>query len=155
MRVKIGERFKMTAAFMTALGVEEVDAEGEEVAEEEEASATEANERDGACRHATNTRQKREYVAHLLNSPLVRCLHADTAFRDNMETSRDSTSQMKDPVRQQQYATFPEMGRENDFPETCTEVTVLGGRDWNGFRANCSSSIPALSHQASNGRRIA
>ena len=52
MRVRIGERLTMTAALMTALDVED------DGAAEEEASATEANERDGACRHAAYTRQK-------------------------------------------------------------------------------------------------
>ena len=43
---------------MTALGVVEVDAADGGVAGEEEASATEANVRDGACKHAADTRQK-------------------------------------------------------------------------------------------------
>lgn len=94
MHVKMGDRLRMTAAFMTALGVAEVD---DEDAEEEGVSAREANERDGACRHAINARQKAERVAQLANSPLVRCLHTETAFRDNMETSRDSTSPMTSP----------------------------------------------------------
>ena len=53
---------RITAAFMATFEVVEVEGEDGEVAEEDEASATEANVRDETCKHAANTRQKTKEI---------------------------------------------------------------------------------------------